>query len=400
LLARVGEGSDAALDFSRRAGVLAACTLAAMALDQGEVQRPVPAAPDANVLPGDHPWAAAIRAIFTDAVITQTHEARLKHEACVCLAAAGFTLPFAALPQALEAGQRNQALRAVLLPVLGHRGRWLAAQNADWKFAGGAAVASDAQDASRLWQEGNPLERLAHFTRLRGSDPAAARELLQAGLGELSAKERAEFVAALGHGLSADDGALLALLLKDRSRDVRYGAARLLAGLPGSAHAQGLVGWLAPLLSQKRGLLGRQWLIDAPQAADPAWAGAAIDAARPQYEALGERAWWLYQIARQVPLDWWTTHTGMKPAELVAWAGKTDWKDALHRAWRERASAAEPDWIEALLSLRTREARAEASALLALLPVARRADETPAMAECAQAFDRIVRLRDVLHSHR
>jgi Family of unknown function (DUF5691) len=481
LLTRVADGADAALDFSRHAGVLAACTRAAVTLDSAAVTLPAASPADTQALAAAHPWRAAVGAIFSGAAFDQGYETRLKHEACLRLAKAGATLPFALLPQALDAGQRNQRLRAVLLPVLGQRGRWLAAQNPDWKFAAGMSAAAQSEDDPRVWQEGNHLERLAWFGRLRARDAQAARELLQAGLGELAAKERGEFAAVLAIQLQAGDTPLLeTLLAKDRSRDLRHTAARLLALLPDSAHAQRLAGWLAPLLSQKRGLLSRSWKIEAPEAADPAWASAAVDAARPQHEALGERAWWLYQLVRQAPLGWWTAQTGMNPADLVAWSSKTDWKDALQRGWRERVSAAEPDWIEALLSLRTREARASANELLALLPVARRekhwassvdalwkdgtlsdiiaacapgetlsadyskplfasmtacfeddrlrhdyglrgcllelvalvhpaalreartlprrADETPAMAECAQRFEHIVRARAALHA--
>jgi hypothetical protein len=304
--------------------------------------------------------------------------------------------------------------------------------------------------------------------------------LLQASLDELAAKERAEFIAALAVNLGPEDEPLLDPLLKDRSREVRAHAAALLAELPASAHACRLTGWIEPLVTPKRGLLNKGWECDAPQAADPAWSGAAIEAKRPQHEQLGERAWWLYQLVRQVPLSWWTARTGMTPAQLIAWATKTDWKDALLRGWRERVGGGEPDWIDALLSLRERDMRLHAATLLALLPAAqrerywprtvaeldkanllgdvvgacalgetlsldysrdlfaslhacvaedrlrhdyglrahlpelaallhpgalrgaravpRRGDETPAMADCAQEFERIVHARTALHS--
>jgi hypothetical protein len=34
-----------------------------------------------------------------------------------------------------------------------------------------------------------------------------------------------------------------------------------------------------------------------------------------------------------VPLSWWGEHTGMAPAELLAWARTSDWHEALVRAW-------------------------------------------------------------------
>ena len=74
--------------------------------------------------------------------------------------------------------------------------------------------------------------------------------------------------------------------------------------------------------TQARALRARPGVPDAPRAADPEWSSAAIDVARPQNDALGERAWWLYQLVRQVPLRWWCEHTGMDAAALLAWAAK------------------------------------------------------------------------------
>lgn len=370
LLERVADSEDAARNFTRGAGVLAACTRAANTLTGADTVLPTPAAPDPDALPATHLWAGAIAAVFITATQPQSYELRLTHEACLRLAEAGKTLPPATLPAALMAGQRHAALRPALLPVLGHRGRWLAAQNPDWTYAAGAGA--DASNPTTVWEHGTFVDRLGYFSMLRAKDPAAARSLLQGSLGELAAKERIEFVRTLAIGLQPDDAALLELLLKDRSRDVRYQSARLLALLPHTAHAQRLIGWIAPLLTPKRGLLSKGWTLEAPAAADPGWAAALVEPTRPQHEQLGERAWWLYQLARQVPLPWWTVHTGMDPTELVIWAGKTDWKAALYRAWRERVSRAQPEWIEALLSARSRDARSAANDLLALLPVAQR----------------------------
>lgn len=479
LLAQTGDGADPALDFSRRAGVIAACSLAAMQIDVARAELPAPAAPDPDTLPSSHLWATAVASTFSTGPIGTNWETRLKYEVCTRLAETGANLPFALLPRALTAGQRNQALRSALLPVLGVRGRWLAMQNSDWAFAAGALDPNDGDDL-RLWQEGRHPERLAVFARLRITDSQHARELLEASLGELPAKERVDFVIALESDLGTDDTRILELLLKDRSRDVRFSAARLLAMLPDSAHARRLVDWLSPLLTRKRGLLGKSWQLEAPESVNPAWGAAAIEATRPQHELLGERAWWLYQLARQVPLHWWMLHTSLDPKALVTWAGKTDWRDAILRAWCERVGRDEPEWIEALLTADAQEIRGRARELLALLPVAlrekhwadsldtllkggaigdvigafapgetmssiysrrlfpsvlacftddrlrqdyslrgvvldlatlvhpdalrgvgpipRRADETPAMADCAQDFERILSIRTALHT--
>lgn len=377
LLGALATADDAALAFSRSMGAVAACTLAAVQT-LPTIDTPVPAADDPHALPADHAWAPALASIFASGTPAQDVELRLRHEACTRLTEVGATLPFTVLPDALDAGARSQALRAALSAVLGARGRWLAGINPLWKFAATAdALEAQAHAGQRPWQEGSHTDRLVYFRRLRSTDADAARRLLEASLDEMGARERADFVAALAIGTTPADTALLEGLMKDRSREVRRSAADLLATLPGSTHAQRLQAWLAPLVTTKRGLLGKSWDCDAPQAIDPAWASAAIESKRPQHEALGERAWWLFQLVRQAPLRWWTDHTGMNPVQVLAWSGKTDWADALHRGWLERVGAAEPDWVEAMLATKAQAMRARTVELLALLPVTQRERHWP-----------------------
>jgi hypothetical protein len=374
------QGDDPAQGYCRVVGVLAACRLAALSLPPPAVL-PTAATADAQALADDHPACAALASAFVEGPL------RLQYEACLRLAEVDAHLPAALLPSALQAGQRQQVLRAALLPRLGARGEWLAACNPDWRYAASSGESAPAaNDEEQQWQQGSIEQRAQYFRALRRRDPAAANALLQAQLGELTAKERAALVELLAIGLQADDAALLESLLKDRSREVRYLAARLLALLPDAAHARRLCVWTAELVTSRRGMLGRSWQCEAPAMADPEWAGAAIEPSRPQHETLGERAWWLYQLVRQVPLAWWCEHTGMRAAELLAWAARSDWAEALQRGWRERVGAADPEWIEAMLASNAPIFRHGMSDLLALLPMAQRERHWPRnLAELQQA---------------
>ncbi|WP_266157295.1 DUF5691 domain-containing protein [Dyella silvatica] len=360
--------ADAALDFSRKVGALAACRLAAVTLEAAPNEAWQAAPEDPQRLAQDHPWRSLCNQIFADG------SPRLQYEACLRLAYHEHHLPWSVLPSALERGLRNTALRPALLPVLGARGHWLARQRTDWQYAAthASSLEPGVDDGDRIWQEGSIEQRLAYFRQLRGSDPQQARDLFLAQMSEWRAKERGEFVSAFAIGLQPLDTVVLEPLLKDRSNEVRQSAAMLLARLPESAHARHLSAWLAQLVTSKRGLLQRTWQCDAPQAVDPAWAGAMVEAVRPQHDVLGERAWWLYQLVRQVPLSWWVAHTGMSPTALIGWAGKTDWSLALYRGWRQRVGASDPVWIEAMLSSDVAEFTERKSELLALLPVAQR----------------------------
>ena len=348
----------------RAAAVLATCTLAG-------AQGPVWAEALSPAAPADtRPPLPAGRALDAVAWALRDGPARLQHDALQRVGQAGLRLPPTLLPLALEQGRRSVALRAALLDALGERGLWLAAQRPNWAYAAGS-TATDDTDAT--WTDGTLEQRRAWFTQARLRNAAAAREHLQAALPELPARERADLVAALATGLGADDEPLLDSLRTDRSREVRQAALALLLRLPDAAHPQRAAARIAPLLTQERGLLRKRWVLDAPTAPAADAKADQLDTPRPEKESLGERAWWLYQLVRQAPLGWWRTHTGMSPAELLAWAAGTDWTEALVRGWADVLFAApDDDWCDALLDHWPPTLRESPARVLGLLTPARR----------------------------
>ncbi len=356
--------SDAATGVLRAAAVLAACDLAGA---QGSPWlEPLPAPAPDELLP------ALTDGTLLTGVAWALHDGppRLQHEVCIALARARWRLPSALLPQLLELGRRSVALRPRILPVLGERGLWLAAQRDDWRYAAG--VSGGTVDESR-WIDGSFEQRREFLQLERAADPRAARERLARSLVELPHKERAELVGVLAHGLSLDDEAMLDTLRADRSREVRQAALDLLLRLQQGAHTQRAIARIDALLTHERVLLRKRWLIDAPTAAATDWKADNVDAARPKNEPLGERGWWLYQLVRQVPLAWWTDRTGMDAAELRQWANGTDWSEALLRGWRDVLFAAPDDaWCEAFLNQPQDTLRHDPAGILALLPLAAR----------------------------
>ncbi len=273
--------------------------------------------------------------------------ARLQHIALQRLAKRGWRLPVALLPATLEVGRRSIALRPPVLGAIGARGRWLAALNPDWRYAVGV---SDEAPLEERWAHGSMEQRRVVLLEERGQRPHAARERLAAELPQLAARERADLIGTMTLNLSMADEPWLDSVLRDRSREVRQVVSGLLLRLPDSGFVQRAAQRLEPLLTHEKGFLRSQWKVDAPSQVDSAWETQGIELDRPKHEQLGERAWWLYQLSRQVPVSWWCERMGCTAVELLAWAGKTDWTQALLRAWRDALlHTAESDAIDAML---------------------------------------------------
>jgi hypothetical protein len=344
LIAEVSVGDTLpATALLRMAGVLALCHLAG-SMGRPAAEQARPGADPEVLLPLEDP-----RLLGLMEWVLQQGPVRLAGECLAVLSQRGLRLPAALLPTVLDASRRATALRPWLAPVLGTTGCWLAAQREDWKHAVGVQTIRQSDEV--VWLEGSLEQRSAFLLQERSTVPDVARERLIAALPELAAQERLELVQTLGVGLSLQDEPLLERLrANDRGREVRQAALRLLLRLPLAAHPQRAMARLAPLVVQHRGLIHKRWVVEAPAAAADDWAADQVEAKKPPHESLGERAWWLYQLASQVPLSWWSEHTGMRPKELLAWSAQGDWNKALTRAWFEVLLATpDSDWADAFI---------------------------------------------------
>lgn len=363
------QAADAPTALLRASGMLAACSLAGLQGAPG----PVPAstthaAPDTRPSLHELPEGQLLH-LVTWAL--QEGPTRLHHQICLALDRAGYRFAPSMLPAALDMGRRCVALRTALAPVLGERGLWLATQRDDWRYAVG--VSACAPEETR-WTEGSLEQRRAFLAAERAALPEQARQRLQQALPDLGAKERADLVGVLAEQLSQQDEPLLDSLRSDRSRDVRTTALELLLRMPGAAHPQRAMARMATLVRHERALLRKHWVIDAPEAVGADWKADNLDTPRPQHEALGERAWWLYQLVRQVPLSWWSEHTRMSASELIEWAKGTDWAQSLLRGWLDVLLAApSQDWAQAFIDTgAVHTLRTSVASILALLPRAAR----------------------------
>ena len=322
------------------AGVLGTCQLAGW---QPAIGDDAPQAAKADQLNHDIPPALtqSLAAILTDGPL------RLQAEAFSRLTAAGCGVPYRLLPLALDAGKRSVALRASLLPAVGQRGAWLASQNESWAYALGGGDQRDPQS----WELGSLDQRRQFLRSLRSADPDKGRDLVVGSLATEAARERAAFVECLETSLSLDDEDLLEATLGDKSKEVRRTAARLLSSMPESRFMQRMAARLEPCLATRKKMLrGTRVALEPPSEFVPEWKKDLIEKSVPKGRKIGERAWWLFQIVKATPLEWWEQQTNLAPARLITWATASDWSDALLQGWSEalRLQNRSP-WAEAFI---------------------------------------------------
>jgi hypothetical protein len=270
------------------------------------------------------------------------------------LAAVRRRVPEERLPDLLELGQRDRGLRSAILPVLGRRGYWLAAQNPDWSWA----VGGDAGDET-TWQVGAHEARYALLRHLRSTDPDRARELVLSTWSQEMPAVRATILSMFRIGLSMADEPFLEQALEDRYKQARMAAADVLARLPESRLCRRMGERVQPLLSVTRERLAVSIRVHLPEVCD---AAAVRDGIEPRgvLAGLGEKADWLAQMLGAVPPSYWCRQWNRTPAQIVQAALKGEWKEALLLGWsRAAARSADAEWAEALLAAWLEEPNSE-----------------------------------------
>lgn len=268
---------------------------------------------------------------------------------------AGLRLPPPLLPTLLHDATHKIALRREALAVIGKRGRWLAAQHPEWRWATARPLDDEAQippDAEALWEDGPPSQRVAILELVRQHDPARGREWLLAVWKGEKADFRVEAIATLQTGLSLDDEPFLETAQGDRAQSVRAEATTLLTRLPESALSRRLRdqadrmlsftpgrmagGFLAAAKALVQGSSGGKLTADPPTAYDESWARDGIEEKPPR--GTGRQAWWLQQFMALVPPAHWSARFAADPATLIAAAAHTVWVDSLLQGWSQAAS--------------------------------------------------------------
>ncbi|GID95323.1 hypothetical protein Adi01nite_47350 [Amorphoplanes digitatis] len=317
---------------------------------------PVPSAPAETGPPLPAAAGARLRRLLTDGGAPGGAQQAQELLAQWLTAAArhGGFVPPESLPALLDAGRRNGAVRPAIGRVAGRRGDWLAAMRADWRWlrdeAPGAATPSDPQ----VWETGTGGERLAHLTRLRGTDPAAALALLESTWQTETPEDRTRFVDAIGTGLSLADDAFLDRALDDRRKGVREAALDLLRRLPGSSLGRRMTTRATAAVRLERRTLGRDRLVVGPPAELTTELRRDGVGAQPAH-GTGVQAWLLEEVVAGTPLTIWTDAFGRSPAAVVDLARGHDWETPLLHGWAKAAiMQADSAWAAALVDNDTR----------------------------------------------
>jgi hypothetical protein len=324
----------------RRAGTVPAAGRPPVAAAPAEIERPLPAAAGARLARLLTDGGAPGGAQQAQELLAQWLAAAAEH---------GGIVPPESLPDLLDAGRRNTAVRPALGRVAGRRGTWLAGMRADWRWLREEAPGAACPDDPQTWETGTGGERLAHLIRLRGTDPAAALALLESTWRTEPAEERARFVAALGTGLSPADDAFLERALDDRRKEVREAALEQLRRLPGSSLRQRMAARATPAVRLEHRPPGpARLVIDPPVEPTPELRRDGVSGQPAQ--GIGVRAWLLEEIIAGTDLATWTAAFGRPPAAVVSLARGSDWESPLLHGWAKAAIVqADSAWATALV---------------------------------------------------
>lgn len=317
---------------------------------------PVPGAPP----PSDtRPPAGADAVRYLDIVLSGMHQ-KVLPDLLAALDAAGLRLPETHLPNLLDWGSRMNQHRAQLLPVLGARGRWLAAQHPAWGYAAAAAETWDG--AWALWQAGNAGQRQGLLRQLRARHAVLARQLLESVWGGLPVTERMAALRLLEDGLDQPDEPFLEHVLDDRMLAVRRLAAELLTRLPQSRLRARLTAFGERLLTWRNGVLSVSFPLVMP--AELGRDGVTLESKKQLVYLRSEQ---LRQIIGAVTLAQWTEGWGVSAETIIAALPSSRWPRTLATAFAQAALRQRNlEWAEALLDLPDPDPAI--TALIAVLP--------------------------------
>jgi hypothetical protein len=277
-------------------------------------------------------------------------------EFLIALQVAGRRLPEELLPELFDSVKQGFAksdpqARTAVSAVIGRRGHWLANLNPEWSFIGASIAPAD-------WETSTRASRIELLRRLRQENPEQARTLVLSTWNTDAPEDRIAFIEEFEHGLSQQDEAFLEAALDDRRKEVRQRAAEMLMRIRESALVHRLWQRLAPRVRLEKAsglklkkLLGKPAIeVELPERWEDSMQHDGIEEKPPQ--GIGEKAWWIQQMARAVPPEYWESHLQLTPERCVAAFAQSEFGDALLPAIAESVLRhRNPLWAKPLLEM-------------------------------------------------
>ena len=223
--------------------------------------------------------------------------------------------------------------------VLGKRGRWLAQQNEGWSYA--VLPQNDSE-----WENATVPARITYLSKLRASDPAHARALLESVWKSEKTGNRVQLLKTLEIGLNPSDEPFLETLLGNYSNGIHFDAEWNLAKLPTSAFSQRMSARAEKVVHIHR--QNKKLVIDVtlPESWDESMGHDGIEQNPTTTGSFDLPTYWLFCIVQKLSSAYWL-------------AG--DWTaDELVQAASEH-----PDWRKMLLGAMSKTVEREHNDLLA-----------------------------------
>ncbi|WP_019499298.1 DUF5691 domain-containing protein [Pseudanabaena sp. PCC 6802] len=293
----------------------------------------------------DLPCCSDRAAYYLQLILSDTNRANLEilPEFVRAVAKMGQRVPETSLERLLSLGKALGDLHAAIVPVLGKRGIWLAAQNPEWNYV-------TVDDRETVWETGNLKERLIWFRVQRQRDANRAREYLEGTWKSETAGDRSKFLETLEIGLSMVDEPFLESALDDRSKEVRRVAAEHLSCLPESRLCQRMTERVKSALEivSKKGESFFQ--VTLSEVGDKSTIRDGIEP-KSQDSKLGDKSWWLQQMLASTPLSLWAQIWSKTPSELMEVAQHKRSDEIVLRGLALAASRQKDiAWIEAIFT--------------------------------------------------
>ena len=255
-------------------------------------------------------------------------------------------LPDLLLPNLLAKGVKSAKLRPYFLPLLGSRGRWLASQNPEWRYAS-LEIESWAGLVDQ-WQTAVSNKRYILLRQLRLTQPARGRQILEHTWKSNNDDSRHQLIKILDINLSLNDEPFLEAALDDRNHLVRRAAADLLAKLTHSRlgqrmcqHVDGILNWTP---KKKQAIA-----VHLPTTITPAMLRDGIPhVKKDEWKKMASR--FLTQTISRVPLAHWLHQWQITPQQIVQAALSSTWPRTLISAFSTAAVRQNDEaWAKALI---------------------------------------------------